>query len=277
MKKLTILILFATFGLSLFSQVGYMGKRFLVNADVRVTPSWLRPNASGEKGYTKFDYFLEPGIEFIVNNRSSVGATYLNTKGMFPVWLDVNATANLNPGNLEVNYYKRISDNTFNSNGIGLFYKHYLWDSPNAPMGDYVKFEVDYFMYNYTVNQVNFEYFWSNSPSDIKQYPLYHKEQDKSSLLGAKIEFGHDFLFANSIRLSVGMSFGLTFGGFASNYFKTDFKPISEFADSGSSTPYLLYWQGDDIKYRKASEFVNGQMLSMYWFGLKMGIGFLAF
>lgn len=129
MKKNILFLCFVVIAFPLFSQVGYMGKRFIINADARVTPAWIRPNHNGETGYTKFNYFLEPGVEFIVNKKSSVGATFLSTQGLFPVQIHAYGEVDFKYDNYiarsTFDAYQPITDNKFSSKGLGLYYKYY--------------------------------------------------------------------------------------------------------------------------------------------------------
>ncbi|MDR2853796.1 MAG: hypothetical protein LBV31_00640 [Prevotellaceae bacterium] len=275
MRKIFTSIIFMCAVLPLSAQSGYMGKRLLINADMRVTPAWWRPNADGDKGYTKFNYFLEPGLEFILTNSSSVGVTYLNTQGMFPVWAG-GGSVSINHGSYNSEHYfhiGQIDNNTFNSNGIGVFYKQYYGSHSAAPFGYYVKGELDYFSYNYTVNAIDVKGYLDNPIAGYSNI-LYDRTTGKGSNFGVKIEFGRDFLLFNRIRLSTGMSFGVTTKGWSLFALKTDKMDIFNDEDG---LPYIFNFEEPNKKTTPPTDFVNGQLLTMYWFGLKMGIGFLAF
>lgn len=84
-------------------------------------------------------------------------------------------------------------------------------------------------------------------------------KEGNSMLFGAKAEFGYDYLFFNRLRLSFGISFGSTFGGY---------KAIKGFFDDFSHL---------DASTTSVNNFVHNRILNAYWFGLKVGVGFLAF
>jgi len=279
MKKTITIVILLSICISAFSQVGYMGKRFLINADVRVTPAWLRPNFNGEKGYTKFNYFLEPSLEFIVAKKMSVGATYLNTKGLFSVAAYAEGYVEEKTPTYIVQhpFYidNDISGNKFISHGVGVFYKYYLGEKSIAPYGYYLKAQFDCFFYNYKVNAIDVKDYLSNEQYKGYSYILYPETTGKSSQFGLKVEFGRDFLFFNRLRLSTGISFGWAFKGYYYGAFSNDLEFVRDSRKKPYSYIYDFNNSGKNIV--PPSNFVNGQLFGMYWFGLKMGIGFLAF
>ena len=123
--------------------------------------------------------------------------------------------------------------------GFGFFYKQYVGKA-HAPFGLFFKFEMDCFIYNYTPNQ--------NASID--------------KLLGCKIEFGKDWLLLNRLHLSLGGSVGSTFGGYKTAFYDTEFTSSSLYLHSSA--------------YSQTS-WAKGKILGAYWFGIKVGIGILAF
>ena len=81
--------------------------------------------------------------------------------------------------------------------------------------------------------------------------------QGKDMLFGMKVEYGYDFLLFDRLRLSIGASIGSTF-----NDFSLAFKQMV-----GEDNPIG----------HTASDYANARMWMAYWFGIKLGVGFLAF
>ena len=77
-------------------------------------------------------------------------------------------------------------------------------------------------------------------------------------LFGFKVEYGYDFLVLDRLRLSVGASIGTTF-----NDFSLAFKQMV--GENYSHYDYTI------------SDYANARMWMAYWFGIKLGVGFLAF
>jgi hypothetical protein len=253
-----------------------MSKHFVVNADGWLSPCWFAPNASGSIGYLKFNYIFEPGIEFVVAKKAAIGAAYLYTpEHKFPVRISANGTVNFKTPQYTISKQFYIDEknynNTFKTHGVGLYFKYYFGSNSRAPLGYFIKTEFDYFFYDYTVGEIDANKYIDEIPAGYKDfsYVLYPEEHGKGGIGGLKFEVGRDFLFFNRLRVSTGIGFGLTFGGFQTNPFNENSKRkyIYDFNNYEYNKPNII----------KPTEFVNGQMLGMYWFGLRMGIGFLAF
>ena len=234
-KKLLILTLIIMAACCGFSQnCGYMGKRVLLNADVSFSPAWRNYSFMGEPQYYTFNYIFSPNIEVIAWKKGTVGLVghYFNTQYKYEVvknepnsyytYIDVDGVDDMTVG------------------GFGIFYKQYVGKA-HAPFGLFFKFEMDYFIYNYTPNQV--------------------ASIDK--VLGCKIEFGKDWLLLNRLHLSLGGSVGSTFGGYKTAFFDTEF----------ANDSFFIY----HTKPYSQSLWAKGKILGAYWFGIKVGIGILAF
>jgi hypothetical protein len=239
---------------SLFSQkAGYMGKRFIINAELNTSTAWFRPNAYGNKGFFSFNYIASPSIEFIAHNKIAVGAVYNYSPGMFEFRVEKNSTSG--------EIYET-SDNTFIAHGAGIYGKFYLRRS-TAPMGSYIKTELDWFFYNYNIKPV----------PQAEGYMSGVK--GTGNMGGFKIEFGRDFMFFNRLRVSTSVNVGIPFGGYKN----------SSLALGRKFIPYITtdsYYAGESLVAEingavTARDFVNTQILSQYVFGIKIGIGFLAF
>jgi hypothetical protein len=255
-----------------------MGKRFVVNADGWLSPCWFSPNAKGSIGYLKFNYIIEPSIEFAVAKKMAVGVAYLYTpERKFPVRIYANGAVNFQYPQyiIRVPFYfdDENYNNTFKTHGIGLYYKYYFGSNSRAPLGYFIKTEFDCFFYKYEVGAVNLNQYIDKKdlPDDFKDYSnvVYAGEKGKGNIGGFKFEFGRDFLFFNRLRLSTGIGFGITFGGFQINPFnkKDKRKYLYSFNEDEYITSNIV----------KPTEYINGQLLGMYWFGLRVGLGFLAF
>lgn len=221
MKRLSLILsIFLISTPTLFSQ-GYMGNHFMINAEVVFSPSYLNPNFNGNSGYLAFNYIFSPNIEIISWKRGSVGVVghflhsqYQTTKdnGIEDIW----------------DYYETqyVADEKvpFNAFGYGVFYKQYFSRS-RAPIGTYFKTEFDFFHHQY----------FSDS------------EGERSFIFGFKFEIGKDYLFYDRLKLSMGLSMGLTTKG----------------------------WDFSDPKLHLSAS--QNRMLGLYWLGFKIGIGVLAF
>jgi hypothetical protein len=249
-----------------------MGKRLMINADTWVTPAYVRPNYAGEKGFLKFNYILEPSIELAIAEKSTIGVGYLNTKGRFPVFPYAVGQVEIFSGGHTV--YKSfyitnvITDNTFNSHGVGIFFKQYIGEQSFAHLGHFVKAELDCFFYSYEIDEINIADYITSPPANYSGV-LFPQTKANGSVLGFKVEIGHDFLFFSRLKLSTGLSFGLTFKGMDMSPMKTTVKE-----------EYKYLFSFNDVYKDMVTppiNNVNGQILGMYWFGLRMGVGFLAF
>ncbi len=247
MKKIISLLLLTV---ALYAQVNaqgynFMGKHILFNANVTVSPSWLNPNPMTPHLATlstKAQRYL--GINYWV--APSIEAI---------VWEKGSVGAGYNfykspfKGKLAVlvdspygNYYSYYNYYDFTgmitAHGFNVFYKQYVGHTV-APLGQYFKFNFDGFFYNY-----------SEIVPNIAQ-------EGKDMLFGFKVEYGYDFLVLDRLRLSVGASIGTTF-----NNFSLAFKQM---VGEDYSTDYTI------------SDYANSRMWMAYWFGIKLGVGFLAF
>lgn len=214
MKKIAIGIIFLCCGLQAVSQnTGYMGRRFMVNAEVVLSPSYFNPNFRGAEGYTAFNYLFSPNIEIIAWKKGSIGIVGHITTSRY---------------NIEDEYYYSRSQIKFSTFGYGIFYKQYFRN--RAPLGNYLKAEVDFLHYQYY-------------PNHVLRYGF---------ITASKIEFGKDYLFFNRLKFSVGVSVGLTF----------------------SSVDNVLHWLDYHTSHEQAAA---ARLTGIYWLGVKLGVGFLAF
>ncbi|MDR2835209.1 MAG: hypothetical protein LBV69_03275 [Bacteroidales bacterium] len=269
MKKIALTIVLFIIFLPVFSQnTGYMGKKFIFNAETSLSPAFFRENFNNERGFGKFHYIIEPNIEYIFHRKMSLGLVYLNTKGKYPIWLHLR-----NDDIFQIQGVYSINNNSFNSNGIGLFYKYYFTKKSYAPLGYYLKFEFDYFINNYKIDSIDISSIWhENVPIPSSFQKIIPATNGKGSLFAAKFEIGRDFLFFNCLRISTGLSLGITFGGFKSNYAKI--KAANPYWKN--PPPYYFSWNNNE-ELATPNENINSILLNMYWVGFKVGIGFVAF
>jgi len=193
MKKITLLaiIFFSTLNIGLFSQnIGYMGKRVLLNMDVKISPVFLSPTYFGTTELFSADFTLSPNIEFIINNKGLLGVAFNYLKTQYN----------------KSNYYFPVE-----IYGAGLYYKLYLNrkdDYYQAPFGVHTLFGFDYFKYN------------SQTPSS----PIF-----SGNIFGLRAGIGVDYLILNRIRLSWDVSFGFTNKGQVTDFFDFDFDSNSSY------------------------------------------------
>ena len=230
-KKLIILSLITITTICGFSQnCGYMGKRVLFNADVSVSPAWRNYSFMGEPQYYTFNYIFSPNIEVIAWKKGTAGVVghFFKTKYRYEV---LNYYYNGEPSS--VSFIEPVDLTVY---GVGMFYKQYVGKT-QAPFGLYFKFELDYFIYNYTPNE----------------------DASIDHVMACKVEFGKDWLLMNRLHLSLGGSIGTTFGGYKTNFKDSDFSYSS------------------NLIVRSRTSWADGRILGAYWFGLKVGVGILAF
>ena len=233
-KKLIILSLIIITALCGFSQnCGYMGKRVLFNADVSVSPAWRNYSFLGKPNYYTFNYIFSPNIEVIAWKKGTAGVVghFFKTKYNYEIKKYYE---------YEDSYYTDMSDEPedLTTYGTGIFYKQYLGQT-NAPFGLYFKFELDYFIYNYTPNE----------------------DASIDHVMACKVEFGKDWLLMNRLHISLGGSFGTAFGGLQATLH--DFGIFEIFGISGEYQPQNIW--------------AKGRIDGAYWFGIKVGVGILAF
>ena len=247
MKKVIYLLLITVAFCAQVNAQGYnyMGKHILFNANVTVSPSWLNPNP------------MTPHLANLSTHAQRyLGINYWVAPSVEAiVWEKGSVGAGYNfykspfKGNLAVlvnspyDYYYSYYDyydftGMITAHGFNVFYKQYVGHTV-APLGQYFKFNFDGFFYNYS------EIVPSIAP------------EGKDMLFGFKVEYGYDFLVLDRLRFSIGASIGTTF-----NNFSLAFKQM---VGENYSPDYTI------------SDYANSRMWMAYWFGIKLGVGFLAF
>jgi hypothetical protein len=172
---------------SSYSNHGYLGKRTIFRFETNLSPSILLPNRDGKNGVLNFDYSFNPNIEFVVNEKNSVGAGIGWMKTKF---------------NCEDNYYNLFPNlGDLDILNYSIYYKNY---KAIAPLGYYYKIQLDY--WTYTPNMVYQYYDYSGNPTN----DLY---VDPGFGLGFKIEYGKVFFVNDYIQIGTGCSVGMAFKG----------------------------------------------------------------
>ena len=185
-QKLFLLILILTVSLTGFSQnVGFMGKRFLVNADGVFSTAFSNPNMNGNTGFFSYNWMISPNIEVICYKQGTAGAVFnfFQTKSFT---YDNDYTFFGKP------IYKDSVD--INVLGAGVFYKQYLGRNSAAPYGTFVKMQFDWLYYSF-------------------YNPLNENRKEQYYLMCLKVEMGKDYLFFNRFRVSWGFSVGFPLYG----------------------------------------------------------------
>lgn len=246
MKKVIYLLLITVAFCAQVNAQGYnyMGKHILFNANVTVSPSWINPNPMTPHLTTlsaKAQRYL--GINYWVTPSIEAivwekGSVGAGYNFYKSPFKGKLAVPIINPYNDYYYYDYRDFTGMITAHGVNVFYKQYVGHT-FAPLGHYFKFNFDGLFYNYS------EIVPSVAP------------EGKDMLFGFKVEYGYDFLVLDRLRLSVGASIGTTF-----NDFSLAFKQMT---DDNYSTDYTI------------SDYANSRMWMAYWFGIKLGVGFLAF
>lgn len=253
-----------------FSQnPGYMGNHVIFNVEGSLSPSWVRPNSmtsvlnenvdsKHSRRYLGLNYFLSPSVEVIVWDKGTVGAGYDYYNSKFNGVLERDFSYS--------NGSMVFEDYNFTGNvvahGFNVFYKQYLGDT-HAPLGPYVKVTFDGLFYKYACNEPlpHWTQYYEEHPDLSSEFVPVRKD-GSDNIFGLKAEFGYDYVFFNRLKLSMGVTLGTTFGGYKALNVKT--KDTFEMEETSS---YVL----------NVNNYVRNRILNAYWFGIKIGIGLLAF
>lgn len=252
-KRLLVALLLAAVVASHAQNPGYLGKHFFLNADVVLSPAWRNPNPistviSSEKKVNRWlgiNYIVNPSVEYVVGKKSAVGVGYNFYQTPFSNSDD----------DIFLSHLWNDLDYKMQSHGFSVFYKHYLGTS-YAPFGHYIKAQLDGFFNYYCpyTDSLNWQSTQLLNPED--------PHRGHSVLLGAKAEYGFEYLFFNRLRLSTGVSLGTTFGGYGVLY-----KRIKD------ETSYFY----DPANAPTVKERANARLLMAYFFGIRFGIDVLLF
>ncbi len=212
--------------------IGYMGHRVMINAELVMTPSFkLVPNFNGNKTYWAFNYMLTPGIEVIVHKKGTIGAQFNYFQTQFEaknsVFFKDDEFEMYEDGYKKPNYDMQVL-------GVGLYYKIYLGREAAVPFGRYLSIHADYMHYTH------------DTITD------YINLSTGGNSVGLKVEYGRDFLFFDRLKINLGAGIGYAF-----------------------TIPQI---DGESPKYGlTATNGAKSRILINYIFGVKIGIGILAF
>lgn len=172
-----ILMLCLTINVTFSQSDQTQAKRFVLFVDGYFSRNHEHP-------ITEWSFFVpraifSPGVEYAIGKRTSIGlAANLFTFGFDPT--------------RSIEYmFQDTLPSLLVMNGLGgsLFVKKFLFKKAHAPIGFFLKFQLD----------------WQHTTIDASPLPIFSK-----NIYGVKFELGRDYLIKNTIRVSWGAYFGLT-------------------------------------------------------------------
>lgn len=176
-KFLTVCLFVLCLGTASEAQnVGFIGRRVIVNADLSLSPAFTLPNfISNEGKYWHFNYNFSPGFEIIAGQKITVGPyfNFFTTAFRSKDYYDLTAM------------------------GAGAFFKIYLGKNAVAPLGRYFRVQFDWFSFNYKLQDVE-----NALPSE------------RENSFGVKLEYGRDFVLCQRLKLNYGFFLGATMSGY---------------------------------------------------------------
>lgn len=264
MKKAILLLIIAAGLSSANAQMyNYLGNHVILNMEGYFSPAWMNPNpvssgwdaGRGTKRYFGLNYFLSPSVELIAWKKGTVGAGYNYFNSPF---IGTDERVKVLNGDWGYYDYGELNGNV-TAHGFNVYYKQYLGDG-FAPLGHHLKFTFDGFFYHYRMDSTV-----AVVPNGISYDELPSVMENKGSLFGLKVEYGYDFVMLNRLKLSLGASIGTTFGGYRvpCNRIRDELPMF----DIGPRSDKPIYFD----------DHARGRILGAYWFGIKLGIGFIAF
>ena len=266
MKKAILLLIIAAGLSSANAQMyNYLGNHVILNMEGYFSPAWMNPNpvSSGwdigkaAQRYLGLNYFLSPSVELIAWKKGTVGAGYNYYHSPFEGKDD---RVQIYDGYWGYDSYASLRGD-LTAHGFNVYYKQYLGDG-FAPLGHHFKFTFDGFFYHYQMDTLGLLYQISPDVTAEEREGIF---DNKGCLFGMKVEYGYDFVMLNRLKLSLGASIGTTFGGYRAPGEKIrDELPMF---DIGHRPDKPLYYD----------DHARGRILGAYWFGIKLGIGFIAF
>jgi hypothetical protein len=184
-RLLIILVCMTTIITANSQTAGYLGKRFVVNLDADFSMGYpisydYNMGFTGNNGYLSFNCILSPHIEYTLTQKVAVGAMY----HFFGTKFNGNYCKETIYDNITLPDYIKLY-----GNGAGLYFKFYMYHDNHAPFGLYTKFQFDWYHY---------------------QFDAYSFGPRSGNVFGGRVELGYDYLFFERLRLSWGVSVGLT-------------------------------------------------------------------
>lgn len=185
-KILAICFFFICFAsVSEAQNIGFIGRRVIVNAELSLSPSFTLPNIISNDGkYWHFNYNLSPGFEFIAGKKITVGP-------YFNFFTTAFKSSDYMNGIYDMAYYD------LTALGAGAYFKIYFGKNAVAPLGRYFRFQFDWFSYNYK-----------------RQGVVNVTPSEREHIFGVKLEYGRDFILCQRLKLNYGFFLGATTAGY---------------------------------------------------------------
>lgn len=248
----------------------YMGNHVILNMEGNFSPAWFNPNPvssswnvpDAAKRYLGVNYFLSPSVEVLVWKKGTVGAGYNFYKSPFKgtdyrVRLSDGHSGYYYGDDFIYSYTVPELTGEISAHGFNLYYKQYISSDGFAPLGHYVKVVFDGLIYRYSMPQPEgIMLAGTQTLADFE--PVFN---NKGAMFGLRAEYGYDLILFDRLKLSLGASLGTTFGGY-----KAPGAQIKDELSFSNSKPELNF-----------DNWARGRILGAYWFGLKLGIGVIAF
>ena len=263
MKKIiTILIITTGLATANAQMYNFLGNHVILNMEGYFSPAWINPNPvssgwdipEGAQRFLGVNYFLSPSVELMVWKKGTVGVGYDYYNSPFKGSDNRLRKGYQYYGNTEwreAELYGNII-----AHGFNVYYKQYLGDR-FAPLGHYLKFNFDGLFYRYKMDTEGVYMGILTTTTD----PYEEIIENHGSLFGFKFEYGYDLIVLNRLKLNLGASIGTTFGGY-----KVAFAKMKDKAS--------YYYEEPDLHY---DDYARARILGAYWFGIKLGIGFIPF
>jgi len=263
MKKTILLIIVAASLSSANAQMyNFLGNHVILNMEGYFSPAWFNPNpvssgwdiSEAAQRYLGVNYFLSPNIELMVWEKGTVGVGYNYYNSPFKGYDNRLRIGHQYYGSVdwrEAELYGNVL-----AHGFNVYYKQYIGDR-FAPLGHYFKFVLDGYFYRYKMDTEGL----LMGIIEGTQEPYEEIIENKGNLFGLKVEYGYDFIVLNRLKLTVGASVGSTFGGY-------------KVLGAKLKDKFSYYNEPLDTHF---DDFARERILGAYWFGLKLGIGFIAF
>lgn len=261
-RTITLIIITASLATANAQMYNFLGNHVILNMEGYFSPAWINPNpvssgwdvSEAMKRYMGLNYFLSPNIELMIWEKGTIGVGYNYYNSPFK-----GSDIRLRKLNQEYGYNNWVESELYGTivaHGFNAYYKQYLGDR-FAPLGHYIKFVFDGYFYHYKMDTEG------NRMGIVENITDPYEEiiENKGNLFGMKFEYGYDFVVLNRLKLNIGASVGTTFGGY-----KVPFKTMKKEFD--------IYGGGIDAHY---DDYARTRILSAYWAGIKIGIGFIPF
>ncbi len=242
----------------------FLGNHVILNIEGYFSPAWLNPNpvssnwniGKAAQRYLSLNYILSPNVEMMVWKKGTVGVGYNFYNSPFK-GIDrrilIGHQYDWYTDWLQTELYGNII-----AHGCNVYYKQYVGNR-FAPLGHYLKFQLDGFFYRYKMDTEGVLMKIVTGTTETESYKDIF--ENKGNIFGMKFEYGYDFILLNRLKLTLGASLGTTFGGY-------------RVAFSDMKKEISIYYEQPTLKY---DNYARSRILGAYCFGLKLGIGFIPF